>query len=219
MMASSRARGTRPESGRSGEASRALVERRLEESSEVKRALRAQAGLIADIAHTVVRAYRRGGKGIFFGNGGSAADASHLAAELLGKYYLKRPSLPALSLDTNISSLTAIGNDFSFADIFVVQLKALGRPHDVAVGLSTSGDSENVIRALRAARRMGMVTVGFTGASGGHMYRHADYCLRVPSRDTARIQEGHITAGHIVCEIVESTLFAARPKTSKRTRG
>jgi D-sedoheptulose 7-phosphate isomerase len=185
----------------------ALVRQRLVESAAVKQALTEQADLIAEIAGLLIRSLKQGGKVLFFGNGGSAADAEHLAAELLGKFRLKRASLPALSLTTNISSLTAIGNDFSFRDIFVLQLEAFGRPGDVAIGLSTSGDSDNVVRALATARRKGLITVGLTGADGGKTGKVAEYCLRVPSRDTARIQEGQIAAGHIICEIVEAEMF------------
>jgi len=185
----------------------ALVRQRLAESAAVKQALAEQADLIAEIAGLLIRSLGQGGKVLFFGNGGSAADAEHLAAELLGKFRLKRASLPALSLTTNISSLTAIGNDFSFRDIFVLQLEAFGQPGDVAIGLSTSGDSDNVVRALATARRKGLITVGLTGADGGKTAKVAEYCLRVPSRDTARIQEGQIAAGHIICEIVEAELF------------
>ncbi len=151
---------------------------------------------------------RGGGKVLFCGNGGSAADSQHLAAELVGKFYLSREPLAAISLTVNTSSLTAVGNDFGYEEIFEKQMKGLGRAGDVAVGISTSGNSENVIRALDAAKTKGIVTVAFTGESGGKLADRVDYCLKIPSSDTARIQEGHITAGHIMCELVESALFA-----------
>jgi D-sedoheptulose 7-phosphate isomerase len=173
----------------------------------MKQALDRQAGLIAEIAEVLIRAFRSGNKVILFGNGGSAADAQHLAAELVGKYYLRRPGLPAIALGANVCSLTAIGNDFSFDKVFVLQLAALARPGDVAVGISTSGRSRNVLAALRVARHRGLVTVGLCGAASDRMRPLVDICLSVPSRDTPRVQETHILAGHIVCELVEHELF------------
>jgi D-sedoheptulose 7-phosphate isomerase len=192
-------------------ASRELVRARLEASAKVKTQMSqdpAIVALLADIAGRIVESLRGGGKVLICGNGGSAADAQHIAAELVGKFYLVRAPLPAVSLTTNTSSITAVGNDFSFDDIFEKQVRGLGRRGDVAIGISTSGNSENVIRALDAAREDGLVTVGFTGAKGGRLVDHADLCLRVPSDDTPRIQEAHITAGHIVCELVEAAMFA-----------
>ena len=188
-----------------------LVRSRLEESARVKTEMSqdiATVELLAGIAAKIVESLRAGGKVLICGNGGSAADAQHLAAELVGKFYLVRAPLPAVSLTTNTSSITAVGNDFSFDDIFVKQMRGLGRRGDVAIGISTSGNSENVIRALDAAREDGLVTVAFTGQTGGRLVDHADLCLRVPSDDTPRIQEAHITAGHIVCELVEAAMFA-----------
>jgi D-sedoheptulose 7-phosphate isomerase len=187
---------------------RALAARRLRESAEVKQALAKQAGTIARIAEALVTAFRRGNKVMLFGNGGSAADAQHLAAELMGRYRMKRKGLPAIALTTNTSNLTAISNDYSFAEVFAMQLIALGQSGDVAIGISTSGASRNVVKALRVARKKGLVTVGFTGAGGGTMKALSDYCLSIPAKDTARIQESHILAGHIICEIVEHEIFA-----------
>ena len=190
----------------SSESPAKLVRARIRESIAVKRSLLKQAAKIAEIAGVITRAYREGGKVILMGNGGSAADAQHIAAELLGRFYRTRDSLPAISLSTNSSSLTAISNDFSFADVFEIQLKAYGNEGDVVIGLSTSGNSPNVVNALRAARKMGLTTVGFTGA-GGRMVELSDYCVTIPSHDSARIQESHITAAHIICELVERSLF------------
>jgi D-sedoheptulose 7-phosphate isomerase len=192
-------------------ASLEIVKARLEASAQVKAQMAqtpATVELLAEIARRIVASLRSGGKVLICGNGGSAADAQHLAAELVGKFYLVRAPLPAVSLTTNTSSITAVGNDFSFDDIFVKQMRGLGRTGDVAIGISTSGNSENVIRALDAAREDGLVTVAFTGQKGGRIGDHADLCLRIPSDDTPRIQEGHITAGHIVCELVEAAMFA-----------
>lgn len=162
---------------------------------------------IAQISELVVRAYRAGKKVILFGNGGSAADAQHLAAELVGKFRLDRDPLPAFALTVNTSTLTAVGNDYSFGQVFARQVEALGEAGDVAIGISTSGDSENVVQALMVARRGGMVTVGLTGETGGRMKDVVDCCLCVPSKDIPRIQEVHITVGHMICEIVEKRLF------------
>ena len=187
-----------------------LIQTRLAESAYLKQAMRRDdevTSALASVAVAVVEAYRTGNKLLLFGNGGSAADAQHIAAELVGRFYKDRKPLAAIALNANTSAITAVSNDFSFAEIFEREVKALGQPGDVAIGISTSGDSDNVIRALDTARAQGLVTVAFTGASGGRIKTGVDYCLRVPSDDTARIQEGHITAGHIMCELVENALF------------
>jgi len=184
------------------------VAERVEESIAVKRCLAEQSGLLVEIALRIVAAYRKKRKVLLFGNGGSAADAQHLAAELAGRFRMKRAGLPAIALTTNTSILTALGNDYSFEEIFVRQLEALGQAGDVAIGISTSGTSPNVLAALRAARKAGLVTIGFTGVGGAKMKRRTDFCLCVSSTDTAHIQEAHITAGHIICEIVEHAIFS-----------
>lgn len=189
-----------------------LIIKRLRESGDMKNKIAEDPelmGVIIKIAEIIVEAYRNGKKVILFGNGGSAADAQHITAELVGKYYLDRDPLPAVALTTNTSSLTAIGNDYSFDIVFARQLKALGKKGDVVIGISTSGNSENVIQAFKVAREMGLITVGFTGKSGGKLRSVADHCLCIPSNDTPRIQEGHITIGHIICEIVERELFCS----------
>ena len=157
-------------------------------------------------AGVLIRAYESGHKAIFFGNGGSAADAQHLAAEFLGRYLRDRDPLPALALNANTSALTAIANDYGYEDIFARQLRALSSPGDVAVGISTSGTSRNVVHALRCAARFGLVTIAFTGALGGALREIADLVIQVPSEETPRIQECHILAGHALCDAVESLL-------------
>jgi D-sedoheptulose 7-phosphate isomerase len=180
-----------------------LIRRRIAESVAVREQLMAESDAIATVAATLISAYQAGKKLLIFGNGGSAADAQHIAAELMGRYYLERRALPAEALTVNTSSLTAIGNDYSFDLIFARQIEALGAAGDVALGISTSGNSANVIEGLRAAKRKGMVTVALTGAGGGRLRAEADHCLCAPSHDTPRIQEAHILIGHILCELIE----------------
>jgi D-sedoheptulose 7-phosphate isomerase len=187
-----------------------LIQTRLAESAVVKEAMRRDPefpSVLADIAAAIVEAYSTGGKVLLFGNGGSAADAQHIAAELVGRFRQERKPLASVALNTNTSCITALSNDYSFAEVFERQIQALGRPGDVAIGISTSGNSENVIRALDSAKAQGLVTAAFTGSSGGRLKGSVDYCLRVPSNDTAHIQEGHVTCGHIMCELVELGLF------------
>jgi D-sedoheptulose 7-phosphate isomerase len=163
-------------------------------------------GQVEDVARVFVTALRAGRTLFFFGNGGSAADAQHLAAEFVNRFVADRPALPALSLATDTSALTSIGNDADFSRIFARQLEALGRRDDVAVGISTSGRSPNVLRGLETARARGMVTVGFTGGDGGGMRELCRQLILVPSRDTARIQEVHMLAGHILCQLVDDAI-------------
>ena len=192
-----------------------LIKSRLQESARVKEEILDNietVKIIAKIAEVIIEVYRKGKKVILFGNGGSAADAQHIAAELVGKYYLERAPLPAIALTINTSSLTAIGNDYSFAQVFAKQLEALGEAGDVAIGISTSGNSENVLEALKAAKEKGLITIGFTGKKEDKLRDVVDYCLHIPSDDTSRIQEGHITVGHIICETVERELFGPAEK-------
>lgn len=160
---------------------------------------------INDIANLLIKSLRAGHKVLFFGNGGSAADSQHIAGELVGKFRRVRKAMPAIALTTDTSILTSIGNDFGYDYIFARQVEALGQPGDVAIGISTSGNSPNVLRALQVARDMDMASVGFTGQSGGQMEDCVDICFNAPSSSTPRIQEVHITAGHIICELVERT--------------
>lgn len=178
------------------------------ESIEVKqRVLETEIGTLAQIAEILVAALRGGHRVLLCGNGGSAADSQHIAAELVGRFGRERAALPAIALTTDTSILTALANDYSYADVFARQVEAWGSPGDVLVGISTSGNSPNVLKAMRAARERGMHTIGFTGESGGQLREAADVCFRVPSRSTSRIQESHITAGHAVCEMIERELF------------
>lgn len=154
-----------------------------------------------------VRAFQQGNKLLFVGNGGSAADAQHLAAELVVRFRKNRPALPALALTVDSSALTAIGNDFGFDELFSRQVQALGQAGDLLFALSTSGNSVNVLNAIVAAQSMGMVVVGMTGAGGGRLAELADICLQIPSNDTARIQEGHTLLGHLLCDALEQSLF------------
>jgi|SRR5215471_19348399 len=184
-----------------------LVSERVLESIEVKRAILTDdrlMNLVHQATATCIQALQCGGKLIFFGNGGSAADAQHLAAELTGKYLRERKALPALALTVNASCLTAIGNDYSYDQVFSRQIEGLGRKGDVSVAISTSGNSANVIAASRTARRMGLTTIGMTGKSGGNLCSETDICLCIPSDQTPRIQEAHILLGHILCEIIEA---------------
>lgn len=184
-----------------------LVRQRIETSITVKRTLLQQASQLSQVAEVLIKAYQAGRKIFLFGNGGSAADAQHIAAELVGKYYLDRKPLPAAALTVNTSSLTAIANDYAFDQIFARQIEAMGNAGDIAIGISTSGNSPNIIEGVRTAKRCGMITVGLTGADGGRLKGEVDYCICVPSKDTPRIQEAHILIGHIWCELVEQVIF------------
>lgn len=186
-----------------------LVKDRIQRSLDVKQELLLDEGLrdlIVKVALRIVDSLRSGGKVLFFGNGGSAADAQHLAAEFTGRYLKERSPLSAVALGMNPSSLTATGNDHGFDLAFARELEALGKQGDVAVGISTSGNSRNVIRALEVAKSKSIYTVAFTGASGGLLRNVADCALRIPSEETPRIQECHILLGHILCEIVEQIM-------------
>lgn len=162
---------------------------------------------LVKIGEMSVQALKKGRALYFCGNGGSAADSQHIAAELVGRFLKNRRGLPASALTTNTSSLTAIGNDFSYEETFSRQVEAYVKPGDVVFGISTSGNSGNVIAAMRKARKMGAKTVGFTNGEGGKLPKEVDACLKVPSKDTQRVQEGHIAAGHIICDIIEREMF------------
>tara|TARA_Y100000589_G_scaffold326937_1_gene367761 strand:- start:585 stop:1181 length:597 start_codon:yes stop_codon:yes gene_type:complete len=163
--------------------------------------------VIIDAASTIVKAYKSGNKTRFCGNGGSASDAQHISAELSGKFYFDRPPLDSEALHVNGSFLTAVANDYSFDVVYERMVEAQGREGDVFVGISTSGNSDNVVLAMKKAKEIGMHTVAFTGEDGGEMANYADFLMAVPSRDTPRIQEAHILIGHIICQIVEQELF------------
>ena len=159
------------------------------------------------ILDAVTAAVQAGGTVFFFGNGGSSADAQHLAAELLGRFYRDRSALPSVSLADNVAAVTAIANDYAYEDIFSRQLRGLGKAGDVAIGLTTSGNSMNVIRAFEVANELGLLTVAFTGADGGKAAEVATLCFKAPSTDTPRIQEAHQLVGHTLCEVVEARVF------------
>ncbi len=183
------------------------IRARIEESIRVKQALLSQAAILREIAELWCEAIGKDRQIIFFGNGGSAADAQHMVSELAGRFYLERRPVAAVALSVNTSSLTAIGNDYGFEHVFSRQLEGIARPGDVAVGISTSGNSPNVLQAFERARALGVSTVGFTGRSGGALRALSDCLLAIDSSETPRIQEGHILAGHIICELVERELF------------
>jgi D-sedoheptulose 7-phosphate isomerase len=189
-----------------------IVASHLRESSRVIAATASVAPQIAQAAELLLTAYRKGRKALIFGNGGSAAEAQHFAAELVGRFARNRPALPALALTVNSSDLTAIGNDFGFDDAFSRQIEAHARPGDVAVAMTTSGNSANVLKAVAAAKKMGLKTVGLTGAHGGRLKDAVNVCVRVPANDVARIQEAHAAVIHIWCSIIEDTLYATSPK-------
>jgi len=161
---------------------------------------------LAQVAAVLLEAFRKGRTVFFFGNGGSAADAQHLAAEYVNRFRVNRRALPAIALTVDTSVLTSIANDVGFEKVFSRQIEALGRPDDVAVGLSTSGASPNVIAGIRQARQQGLVTIGFSGGEGGALLRECDHCVVVPATSTARIQEMHLICGHVICDIVEQEL-------------
>jgi D-sedoheptulose 7-phosphate isomerase len=182
-----------------------VIAAKLKESAEVK--LQLDTAVIKEIAEVIIKAYKNKKKVVLFGNGGSAADAQHIAAELVGKYKMVRSPLPAIALSTNTSILTACANDYGYETVFAKQVEALVEKNDIVIGISTSGTSPNVLSAISAAKEKGAKTVGFTGADITGLGEAVDIWLGVPSKDTPRIQESHITAGHIICYLVEKELF------------
>jgi D-sedoheptulose 7-phosphate isomerase len=169
---------------------------------------------VAKASEILIDALRKGNKALLFGNGGSAADAQHIAAELVGRFAFDRPALPALALSVNTSCVTAIGNDYGFEQVFSRQLEALARPGDVAIGISTSGNSANVLHALTTAKKMGLHTVALTGRTGARLRSIVDHCICAPSADTPRIQECHNLIGHIISELVEREIFHQESRVS-----
>lgn len=187
-----------------------IIKDRIIKSIKVKQDILKNNKLIKNInkiARIIIDAYKKDKKVILFGNGGSAADAQHIAAELVNRLYFNRKSLPAEALTVNTSVLTAIGNDYSFDKIFSKQIEGIGKKGDIAIGISPSGNSKNVIEAINLAKERKLFTIGFTGKNGGKIKEIVDICLQVPSGDTPRIQEIHIMLGHIICEIIEKDLF------------
>lgn len=184
------------------------IGRIIEESVDLKLRFGQKYGeTLSQVIKLVVEAFKAGNKLLLFGNGGSAADAQHLAAEFINRYLIERPPLPAIALTTDTSILTSISNDYSFQDVFVKQIKALGKAGDVAIGISTSGASVNVIKGMKVAKEMGLKTIALVGGDGGELTKIADLALIVESTSTPRIQEVHITIGHIICEMVDLMLF------------
>ncbi len=185
------------------------IEQIITESVRVKNLLvESEVCRIAEAAQMIINSIKSGGKLLLFGNGGSAADSQHMAAELVGRFKKERVGLPAIALTTNTSSLTAIANDYSYESVFSRQIEALGKAGDVAVGISTSGDSKNVTEAARKAKRMGLKFIALTGGSGGVLAGLSDLAIVVPSKDTPRIQECHLLIIHILCELVENGLLS-----------
>ena len=185
-----------------------IIQQRIAEHINVAQALSQQQGEKIEVAASVLAwALKTGKKVLFCGNGGSAADAQHLAAEFVGRYLLEREGLPAIALTTDTSILTAVANDYDFANVFARQVQALGNNGDVLIGISTSGNSPNVVRAIEVAKAKGLATIGFAGQGGGKMRELCDVCFAVDSKVTARTQEMHILMGHILCELLDGVLI------------
>lgn len=179
----------------------------LEDSISInKTILDSQIDTIMAISDVIIDSLQKGGKLIIFGNGGSAADSQHIAAEFVGRFKKNRQALPAIALTVNTSIITAIANDFGYNQVFSKQIEALANPKDIVIGISTSGNAESVIEGIKKAKDIGIKTIGFVGAEGGSLSKQADISLNIPSEITARIQEGHIIIGHIICELAEEKL-------------
>jgi D-sedoheptulose 7-phosphate isomerase len=184
-----------------------------EESIEVKKKfIEGHVDAIMEVANVIANAFNKGKKLLLFGNGGSATDASHFAAEFINRFQKERPGLPAIALNTDIAVITAIANDYDFSEIFSKQLKSLGDEGDVVIGISTSGSSANVLKAMDVAKKKKLITIAFTGLKGDKFASKAQYAFIVPSDKTPRIQETHITLGHVLCRMVEEILFEAPRK-------
>lgn len=189
------------------------ISKRIQESLDSKQKLLDDRELlqqIEDVTSTIIDKIKEGGSVYFCGNGGSAADAQHLAAELSGRFYFDREPLAAEALHCNTSFMTAVGNDYSFDVVYSRLIKGLGKTGDVLIGLSTSGNSKNIILAMEQAKAKGILTIALTGSKGGELLNIADFIVRVPSDDTPRIQEMHMLLGHIICELIESKLFVSK---------
>lgn len=184
-----------------------------EESARVKvDFVREYADKIIEVVHVIAQAFREGKKVILFGNGGSATDASHIAAEFVNRFLIERPPLPAIALNTDTAVLTCISNDYDYSQVFSKQLAALGNEGDVVIGITTSGNSPNIVKALEVARKNGMRTIVLTGGTGGKLANVADHTFIVRTKSTARIQETHITLGHTICQMVDEELFGNHGK-------
>jgi D-sedoheptulose 7-phosphate isomerase len=188
-----------------------LINSSLREGAELRTVVARECSTaIFEAANLITTCFRSGGKLLFFGNGGSAADAQHLAAEFVGRFMQERQGLPAIALTTDSSILTAVGNDYGFDRVFARQLEALGRAGDVAIGISTSGNSPNVLEGIKAAKRQRLTTIGLSGKDGGILAKEADLTITISSTSTARIQECHIAVGHLLCELTEETLASGK---------
>ena len=186
-----------------------LAIKAFEDSADVKRRfVREYADRIVQVAELMIAAFRDGHKVVLFGNGGSSTDASHIAAEFVGRYHRDRKPLCAIALTTDMAALTCIANDYDYTEIFARQIRAHGQKRDIAIAISTSGNSVNVLKAVEAAHALGLTTIGWTGGTGGKLAGMVDHAFVVPSTVTARIQECHITLGHVLCELIEEGLFA-----------
>lgn len=184
-----------------------------EDSINVKsKFVKENASLIADVSKMIADAFNDGKKLIIFGNGGSACDASHIAAEFVNRFKKDRPGLPAIALNTDMAVMTSIANDYDYSEIFARQVKTLGEQGDIAVAISTSGGSKNILKAVDAAKKKGLKTIAFTGTKGDKFASKSDYAFVVPTDDTPRIQETHITLGHVLCQMIEEILFEAPRK-------
>ncbi|GJM31870.1 MAG: phosphoheptose isomerase [Saprospiraceae bacterium] len=186
------------------------IQEMIEDSIAVKQQVLQSGDLLNTVEEVIavcITCFKQDGKVLFCGNGGSAADAQHLAAELSGRFYFDRPPLFAEAMHVNTSFLTAVTNDYSFAEAYARMVKAAGRKGDVLFAMSTSGNSSNIVNAAKAARDCGMLVVGMTGATGGDLAQHCQYLINIPSSDTPRIQEAHMMLGHLICELVEKAMF------------
>lgn len=187
----------------------------IKDSVQVKNKMLQDSELLLNIqlaAISCIKCFKSGGKVLLCGNGGSAADAQHIAAELSGRFYYDRQPLYAEALHVNSSYLTAVANDYGFERVYSRLVRAMGRKNDVLIALSTSGNSQNVLNAINNAKKLGMITIGLSGEDGGKMNENCEIMIKVPSKDTARIQEAHILIGHIICEMIESELFPKNPE-------
>ena len=194
------------------------IRRSVESTIATMELVRSDSTLLATISRTaqaIIHAFRQGNKVLLFGNGGSANDAQHIATELVGRFAFNRPALPAISLAESLSSVTAISNDYGFEQVFSRQIEAFGRPGDIAIAISTSGNSPNVLHGVATANKADFVTIGLTGRSGGKLRSIVKECICVPSNETPRIQEGHTLIGHILSQIVEQELFGQKSTASQ----
>ncbi|WP_345972452.1 D-sedoheptulose 7-phosphate isomerase [Sulfurimonas diazotrophicus] len=187
-----------------------FIDNQIDKSYKIKKAIledRELSDLIREVSAKCIAVYKNGNKTLIAGNGGSAADAQHIAGEFVSKFYFDRPGLASIALTTDTSILTAIGNDYGYEKLFSRQVQANSVEGDMFIGISTSGNSQNVVEALKTCKEKGIVTVGLTGENGGEMAELCDYCIKVPSNETPRVQEAHILIGHIICSVVEEELF------------